>query len=1112
MDRALCPLLVLVICLPLPARPIDPAIDEGPGPFSYFSRPSDVLGLADGDEGTQVTPEGWLWTGAAQLMFFTGPDLQPLRQRVRTLPAETAPVLSYSVHRQGVLYALTMYGATLDGRAESPLVNFIRATLSNTTSRTLTATFAVGFRGEGDHCCPRLRVPWNPFTATYEMGPTWAARDDQVVYIFPDVPELSRLILPDVPAQGKLSARDGAISARTPVCFARYDLKLRPGESRPLDFVMPYAPVPRSEHGFLAALQAAPFDPTPTQDWWRGFLAQGMQIELPEQKPVDTYRASLMYDAIARDKHGDDYVMTVNQFQYHYFWVRDGAYIANAFDLAGRHEWAAQGLEYFLKSRQSNGIIYQPPQLDGFGQTLWAFGSHWRLTGDEAWARRMYPWLAEHVRGVMGETRQDPLGLVPAAPPYDNEAIHGHYTGHSFWLLIGLRDLIAMATALGQDDDAREFQAYHDEYAANFAKALKAATDQTGGYIPPGLDAGPGCDWDNLIGLYPRGGVPAKGALDLSDPRPGITATTVRQHKYAEGLMTYGPGLKPALLHHYDTIKATHGLVTLNRQREALADFYAILVHTSSTHAGFEFGIVPWDNRDPGGNFPPHGWFAAEYIALLRNMLVREWAGDLHLLSVVSPAWLQPGRRLAVRRAPTDFGPLSLTAQVTDHGMTLRLSPAWRALPGQVVLHLPWFVRPLTAECDGRPVPITRPPFGEGMQVVLDPSARRVTVRWEAKRRPELSYANAVAAWKRENRRRYAAYIRSGGRPEALWAEAVLPMTAEARRELWTALEAQVGVAIGGRASASSSEPGHPPAAAVDGRVDRELYWGATPWPAWWQVDLGQQRRIDRVRVVTYWGGGSETRYYQYRVLTSVDGVDWHVVADASTDTVTATESGREHTFAPVSARFVRLEMLRNSANSGVHLVEVMVFPAVEAPVAEAPSQWSSAWTAEDQTGSQAADMAEWGFVGAQRIVLQGRAIRRDADRLRLVFRGGRNGGLVIGDVSLAQTDPADPANIVATSRVPITFGGRNVVNLPAAGQVESDWVRFPLQKGQDLSVTFRVLSHGATTLWADPKTRRYESRHEAAPLAARWSDLGAAETYNLYFLARIEAPSDVEE
>jgi len=50
----------------------------------------------------------------------------------------------------------------------------------------------------------------------------------------------------------------------------------------------------------------------------------------PETKVVDTYRASIMYDAIAREKADGQPIVTVNRFQYHYFWVRDGAYIINA--------------------------------------------------------------------------------------------------------------------------------------------------------------------------------------------------------------------------------------------------------------------------------------------------------------------------------------------------------------------------------------------------------------------------------------------------------------------------------------------------------------------------------------------------------------------------------------------------------------------------------------------------------------------------------------------------------------------------------------------------------------------------------------------------------------
>jgi hypothetical protein len=1106
---ALCLAAIVAITGAAGARPIDPSIDDGPGPFSYFSRPSTVLGMADGTEGTQVTPEGWLWTGSAQLMFFAGPKLEPLRQRIQTLRDGCIPIVTDRTKVGDVEYELTMFGWTLDSKPQSPLVNFIRARITNTGKRDAPARFATALRAEGDHCCSRLRVSWNPIAAKYAMGETYAARDGQLVYAFPAAPMLKRMIVPDREAKAEIAGREEFVVRDAPVCMAQYDTTLAAGQDITLDFVMPYKPAPLADEKTVTALQAARFDDYEklAADWWQRYLAQGTQIDLPEAKAVDTWQASLMYDSVARSKWGDDYVPTVNYFQYHYFWVRDGAYIINAFDLAGRPRWAEQCLEYYMKSRQPDGIIYQPPQLDGWGQSLWAFGSHWRLTGDDDWARRVYPTLAQHVRAVFARTPKDPLGLVPPAPPYDNEAINGHYTGHSFWLLIGMQDMIGMAQALGHPDDAKQFTDWYNMYRANFERALSAATAKTGGYIPPGLDAENGCDWDNMIGLYPRGGVPARGALNPQDPRVAATVNTVRAKKYAEGIMTYGAGLKPGLLHLYDTIKNTEAEVAMNRQRDALADFYALLVHTSSTQAGFEFGVVPWDNRDTGGNFPPHGWFAAEYMGLLRNMLVREWDGDLRVFSVVSPEWMKPGKTISIRRAPTDFGEVSVTARFSDHSMSLRMTPRWRTEPRSVILHLPWFVDATGATADGKQVAIEAVPYGEGKQITLPASTRQVNVQWQTGTLPGISYAAAVDAWKAENCRRFAEFTRKGGKPEPLWTEGPPPMTRPERQERWAALEAQCGIAVGCKATASASEPGNPPEAAVDGSDARESYWGATPWPAWWQVDLGAKRKIEKVRVVTYWDDGANGRSYQYRLQVSPDGQTWQTVADESRNTDRATPAGKLHVFRPVSARYVRVEMLHNSANTGVHLVEVSVFPGVEAPIAEAPAQSQAAWTAEAQTGAKAEDFPGWGFVGAQRIVLSKAAIKQSGDRVRLAFRGGEKGGIAIGDVSIAATDPADAADTVARTRVPVTFGGVNSSELPPGGEALSDWISFPLQAGRDYTVTFNVLRTGATTLWSDAKTKRFESQADGAARAAGWSQLGAGETYNVYFLARVEVP-----
>lgn len=1101
-------LAVLAVPLIAGAAPVDPAIDEGPGPFCYFSRPSTVLGVPDALQATQVTAEGWLWTGSLQLIFLAGDDLAPRRQRIQVLREGALPIVEATTSRDNVEIQTTMFAASLDGRPSSNLVNFVRVRLHNRGPAATTATFAVAIRAEGPGCCERMRRTAATLSSRYSLAHDFAARDGALLYTFPTDPSPRRFVVPDREDLGPVDARTEGIYGSTPACMVRYDVPLAPDAQCALDFKLPCDPIPLTNTPAISALRAATFDRflRDTERSWRLFLTAGMQVELPEAKPVEVYRASLVYDAIARRQEGDDFIPTVNRFQYHHFWVRDGAYIVNAFDLAGRHRWAEEGLQHFLKCRQPNDIICQPPQWDGYGQTLWAFGSHWRLTGDNAWARRVYPDLARHVRGVFAQVAKDPMGLVPAAPPYDNEAINGHYTGHSFWLLTGMRDMIAMADALGETADAAQFRRWHDEYQTRFFQQLAAAEARNGGYIPPGLDADNGCDWDNLISLYPRGGVPARGTLAVTDPAVGRTADVLRARKYAEGLLTYGRGLRPGTLHHYDTIKCTEDLVALGRQQDALADFYSILVHTSSANAGFECGITPWDNRDPGGNFPPHGWFAAEYIGLLRNMLVREDAGDLHLLSVVSPAWLKPGDRLAIRHAPTDFGEVSVFAQKADRRLDVQIRPHWRTPPRSVIVHLPWFLRPVAAEADGCPVSWTTPLVGEGTQLILSPWTRRVTVRLRPSLLPAIDYPSAVDAWKQEYRRHFDAFVASGGKPEPLWREATLPMTHAQRQENWASLVDRTGIALGCSATASHSDPGHPPAAACDGDLNRSSYWAATPYPAWWQVDLGQTRLIDRVRVLTYWDQGQEGRFYQYRVMGSLDGATWTPLADRSANNHPATSAGELLTFSPCRVRYVRVEMLKNSANTGVHLVEVLVFPAVEAPVVQAPPQSQPAWTAEQQTGAQPSDVPSWGFVGAERIVLQGRAIQASGDRVRLIFRGGRQGSIAIGDVSIGATDPADSACVLPGTRTPVTFAGANMAELPPDKDVATDWIRFPLQAGRDYTVTFAVLRTGATTLWSDTHTVRFEAPSDAVRLP-RWSSVSHTTTYNLYFLGRIEVP-----
>ncbi len=116
---------------------------------------------------------------------------------------------------------------------------------------------------------------------------------------------------------------------------------------------------------------------------------------------------------------------------------------------------------------------------------------------------------------------------------------------------------------------------------------------------------------------------------------------------------------------------------------------------------------------------------------------------------------------------------------------------------------------------------------------------------------------------------------------------------------------------------------GKSPSIAVDGKADNaDDYWDGGEGPHWLQVDLQKAQPVRFINVITYWDGG---RYYQLNAEVSVDGKQWKKVLDFSKNTVPATAAGYSGKFEPTEARYVRVNMLKNSANPSVHIVELIV-------------------------------------------------------------------------------------------------------------------------------------------------------------------------------------------
>ncbi len=125
-------------------------------------------------------------------------------------------------------------------------------------------------------------------------------------------------------------------------------------------------------------------------------------------------------------------------------------------------------------------------------------------------------------------------------------------------------------------------------------------------------------------------------------------------------------------------------------------------------------------------------------------------------------------------------------------------------------------------------------------------------------------------------------------------------------------------IALNKPTSASLTDE-RPSSKAVDSNYALTNWWGATPYPQWWSVDLGASYDLSKIVVYNYYDGN---RYYQYDIQGSIDGSSWSTLVDFNTNTSPATNLGNTFNLNNPMARYIRVNMNYNSVNEGVHIIE----------------------------------------------------------------------------------------------------------------------------------------------------------------------------------------------
>ncbi|HUT01096.1 MAG TPA: hypothetical protein VM031_01475, partial [Phycisphaerae bacterium] len=718
-------------------------IENAETPFEYFANPWTVIGLKDYTDGTRITPNGELvLAGGLLCRPLIGKAMVPLNRRVtKVLRKGALPIVRFDFLVNGtVRYTIEALACPLEGPwqarydrpGEGNFLNLVRVTFTNRKDAPAEAAFGLEWRRAGG----KLKCLVKESSSKKAMS------------VFSGKTELCRL---DVSDRARVTAGDSRVEVAVP---------LAGGASAALVARIPFRPVGGAEAEAFEATSRVSFDTWAerTESFWEGLLRRGAGVVVPEAKPMDVYRASLVYQFIGRDK-GD---LRAGEGFYDGLYLRDGAYQAISLAHAGYLDEAKESLTHFLRFQGKDGFFCtQGGQLDGHGYAMWALVEYYRLSHDVAWLRRVYPQVVKAVTWIRGARRKekDPAspfaGILPAAPADGENLWDGkhHIIGYDWWSLRGLQAAADAARSLGKDSDAAAF----DKEFQDFRKSILRALERTNlPYIPPSYEK-VGTHWGNLEAIFPS------LLIDPNDRRLTATLDFVRNRfgavgedggGFIEGVIQWSPPGSGAI-HPYMSQFVTNSHIIRGEVDKAVDGFYSFLLHTTSTQ-GFPEG-VHYRRRAAWGNTVPHLWAAALYVTTLRNMLVREQGEALHLLSAVPVGWLDEGKRIRVTGAPTHFGKASLLVEAEKDVLRVRLTPPARNAAGRLVLHLPKGIEATAAQADGAARPLR---LADPRTVILagelarKPSVVTVRIR-RGKGVKGVTFATKVAAYLAEQAERF---------------------------------------------------------------------------------------------------------------------------------------------------------------------------------------------------------------------------------------------------------------------------------------------------------------------------------------------------------------------
>jgi hypothetical protein len=478
---------------------------------------------------------------------------------------------------------------------------------------------------------------------------------------------------------------------------------------------------------------------------WTQFLAKGIGLDTPEPIVNDAWRAALIGTYMIAVGDRLHYSATNAYAKLYEGECGDTLRSAMLFGQLGDAPAMLKPLLQF--DRQATRFHVAGHKLQLLAYFYW-------LTRDADTVRIYEPLWRPSVDLILN-SREPGSGLLPK----DNYAgdistqVYSLNSNANCWR--GLRDVAAMLDHMGPGDEAKRLQTLAAEYRAAILAAVARSEhlDSRPPFIPVALlfdepahdplTATRMGSYYDLMCPYIIGSEIFGHRADREDwllgylENHGGIALGMPRTKPSQGQFKDQPGVNPLYGLRYQL-----ALLRRDEREKALTGFYGQLAQgmTRGTFIGGEGSRFLHGDAD-GRSFylPPNSASNAAWLVTLRYLLIQDWDLDedarpdtLRLLYAMPRRWLQDGRQVQVRNAPTQFGPLSCQAvsKLNDGYVEVRVSPPPRPVK-TMLLRAPlpdgWKVD--SVQLDGADAPLIG-----GDAVDLSGRTKPLTARFKVRR------------------------------------------------------------------------------------------------------------------------------------------------------------------------------------------------------------------------------------------------------------------------------------------------------------------------------------------------------------------------------------------